>query len=98
VSFRKFFFSKFGRFETNVTSTSQDSDTLVVGQSFPGHDIHTETQLTALTGRTSPWNTLALWSLDKLAITGFLPLAEGLVPGCGAAFEVCFTYQPPFAC
>jgi hypothetical protein len=25
----------------------------------------------ALNGRTSPWNTLALWNVSKLALTGF---------------------------
>mmetsp|Transcript_26302 Transcript_26302/g.41284 ORF Transcript_26302/g.41284 Transcript_26302/m.41284 type:complete len:332 (-) Transcript_26302:57-1052(-) len=31
-----------------------------------------------LTGRTTPWNTLALWNLPKLALTGFLQVSEGL--------------------
>jgi hypothetical protein len=32
----------------------------------------------ALNGRTSPWNTLALWNVSKLALTGFLAVSEGL--------------------
>ncbi len=32
-----------------------------------------------LTGRTTPWNTLALWNLKKLALTGFLLLSDGLL-------------------
>jgi hypothetical protein len=32
----------------------------------------------ALTGRTTPWNTLAVWDLRKLSLTGFLLVSEGL--------------------
>jgi hypothetical protein len=32
-----------------------------------------------LNGRTSPWNTLALWDLRKLALTGFLLVSDGLL-------------------
>eukprot|EP00913_Durusdinium_trenchii_P025223 g23679.t1 len=42
-----------------------DSDTLVVGPVLDGH-------------KSSPWNTLALWSVRKLALTGFLCIADGL--------------------
>ena len=31
-----------------------------------------------LTGRTTPWNTCALWDVRKLALTGFLLVSEGL--------------------
>lgn len=31
-----------------------------------------------LTGRTTPWNTCALWDVQKLALTGFLLVSEGL--------------------
>ena len=33
-----------------------------------------------LTGRTVPWNTLAVWSVTKLALTGFPFVADGLHP------------------
>jgi len=51
-------------------------DTLVVGPVFNGHDFRSGEQL--LNGRTTPWNTLALWSVRKLALTGFLCIADGL--------------------
>lgn len=48
---------------------------LVVGAAFEDHTYqpgwHT------LDGRTSPWNTLALWQTELLALTGFLGVAEG---------------------
>ena len=33
---------------------------------------------TTLNGLTSPWNTLALWNISKLSLTGFLAVSEGL--------------------
>lgn len=52
------------------------SDTLVVGPTFDGHVFEAGEQ--PLNGRTSPWNTLALWSVRKLALTGFLCIADGM--------------------
>mmetsp|Transcript_18813 Transcript_18813/g.24815 ORF Transcript_18813/g.24815 Transcript_18813/m.24815 type:complete len:321 (+) Transcript_18813:34-996(+) len=60
-------------------------DDLVVGAALPGHDFRPGVQ--ELNGRTTPWNTLALWSVDKLALTGFLPVAEGLHEGLDAGVE-----------
>jgi hypothetical protein len=54
-----------------------ESDTLVVGAVLPGHDYHADS-IQPLNGRTSPWNTLALWNVSKLALTGFSLVAEGL--------------------
>jgi hypothetical protein len=58
---------------------------LVAGAALPGHDftpgVHT------LTGTTTPWNTLALWHVQKLARVGFLAVAEGLVTGTAAGVE-----------
>mmetsp|Transcript_30862 Transcript_30862/g.98464 ORF Transcript_30862/g.98464 Transcript_30862/m.98464 type:complete len:820 (-) Transcript_30862:90-2549(-) len=51
-------------------------DTLVVGPVLSGHDFKAGEQ--RLNGRTTPWNTLALWSVRKLALTGFLCIADGL--------------------
>ena len=31
-----------------------------------------------LTGQTTPWNTLALWNVRKLVLTGFLAVADGV--------------------
>mmetsp|Transcript_7324 Transcript_7324/g.20557 ORF Transcript_7324/g.20557 Transcript_7324/m.20557 type:complete len:763 (-) Transcript_7324:314-2602(-) len=64
------------------------SDTLVVGPVLDGHVFEAGEQ--PLNGRSTPWNTLALWSTRKLALTGFLHIADGLPknvkgqgrPGC----------------
>jgi len=56
-----------------------EPDTLVVGPVLNGH-IFTEGKQ-VLNGRTTPWNTLALWSTRKLGLTGFLSVAEGLPDG-----------------
>eukprot|EP00956_Cyclotella_meneghiniana_P012830 scaffold18270_cov63-Cyclotella_meneghiniana.AAC.2 len=44
-----------------------------------------------LTGRTTPWNTFALWNLHKLSLTGFLQVSEGLHgdEGIAGIEEVC---------
>lgn len=67
-----------------------DDDTLVVGAALPGHDHHRsllaggteeegcEVVEVELTGRTAPWNTCAIWDVNKLALTGFLLVSEGL--------------------
>jgi hypothetical protein len=71
--------------------------TLVVGAVLQGHqycDTSDGTEV-ELTGRTTPWNTLALWNLPKLALTGFLLVSEGLhldedgKEGAGGVEEVC---------
>lgn len=73
-----------------VVSTLQHhltmSDTLVVGAALPGHDYHVPSSTTTsspetvwdLNGRTSPWNTLALWNLSKISLTGFQLVSEGI--------------------
>jgi hypothetical protein len=62
---------------------SEDSDVLVAGARLAGHDYRAQEDATAvvapLTGRTSPWNTLAVWNLRKLALTGFQLVSDGLV-------------------
>ena len=47
----------------------------------PGHDFDVGRHV--LTGRNSPWNTFALWSVAKLAQVGFMPISEGIfgIPG-----------------
>jgi hypothetical protein len=69
------------------------ADTAVVGACLPGHDYKGTSTLSTstssagveplvvveLNGRTSPWNTLALWDLRKLALTGFLLVSDGLL-------------------
>ena len=40
-------------------------------------------QVVELNGRTTPWNTLALWNLRKLATTGFLLISDGHLTSAG---------------
>jgi len=49
-------------------------NTLVVGLALEGHEF--APGLNLLTALTSPWNTAALWSLEKLRRTGFLLESE----------------------
>lgn len=55
---------------------------LVVGARLSGHDhsvaSNSRSQTVALNGRTTPWNTLAVWNLPKLALTGFQLVSDGL--------------------
>ena len=53
-----------------------NSNVLLVGPVLPGHTFASGQQ--TLNGRTTPWNTLALWSVRKLALTGFLCIADGM--------------------
>ena len=78
----------FASAETSVTPSSVqilidavDDDTLVAGCALPGHDYREDSgggEEVPLTGRTTPWNTCAVWNLRKLATTGFALVAEGL--------------------
>lgn len=54
------------------------SDTLVAGAVFDGHHEFKPSQRDAvsLTATTCPWNTAAMWNLDRLALTGFLNVSE----------------------
>lgn len=40
-----------------------------------------------LRGDTAPWNTCAIWNVQKLARTGFLLVSEGIIPGVAAGIE-----------
>ena len=62
--------------------------TLVCGAALPGHDhITTRTTTTTTTGptttilngRTSPWNTFAMWNIEHLAKIGFVTVSEGWI-------------------
>jgi len=71
----------------------EDGDTLVCGAALPGHDYRGGGEgpaLCELTGRTCPWNTIALWDVGKLALTGFPAVGEGLHEGvhCAGVEEV----------
>ena len=57
-------------------------DALVVGAALPGHDFQAGRR--PLGGRTTPWNTLALWRLDRLCLVGFPLVADGVHAGVAA--------------
>jgi hypothetical protein len=64
---------------------SVDDDVLVVGARLAGHDYHAQQAdgagvVVSLGGRTSPWNTLAVWNLRTLALTGFQLVSDALIP------------------
>jgi len=69
--------------DAKILDSHLTSDTLVVGAKMilnHGGDAGVK----PIDGMTSPWNTLALWNLSKLNITGFLGVSSGLlkdVPG-----------------
>ena len=53
-----------------------DEETLVVGAKL--HPKHGNKKgLHPLNGWNSPWNTLAIWDLEKLGLTGFLTISSG---------------------
>jgi hypothetical protein len=59
--------------ETLCSHVTEDPDAIVAGAALPGHEYSgiegsNEVQLN---GRSIPWNTLAVWSVEKLSITGF---------------------------
>lgn len=54
-----------------------DSETLVVGAKLhPSHGSGKK-GLVKLDGWTTPWNTLALWNIEKLGLIGFLSISSG---------------------
>ena len=68
---------------------------LVVGAAFPDHDFQPGKQH-ALDGRTTPWNTLALWHTRKLVLTGFIAVADGVaVPERKVALQLTMPPLPP---
>mmetsp|Transcript_24153 Transcript_24153/g.45583 ORF Transcript_24153/g.45583 Transcript_24153/m.45583 type:complete len:331 (-) Transcript_24153:47-1039(-) len=94
--------------EVEITSGAVDvmkshimysDDILVVGAALQGHTHYAphggQEKEVNLDGRTTPWNTLAMWNLPKLALTGFLLVSDGLHPdedgreGVGGVEEVC---------
>ena len=77
--------------ETNASSTAIQTlvshlqpDTLVAGAVLAGHHYQapslqeTTFRSVILDGRTTPWNTLAVWNIAKLALTGFPLVGEGV--------------------
>eukprot|EP00944_MAST-04C_sp_MAST-4C-sp1_P012335 g12335.t1 len=67
-----------------------DTCTLVVGarlkgHDFPSYDFTQETRV--LRGTTVPWNTCALWNVQKLAKTGFSMIGDGFLENSEAGVE-----------
>ena len=63
-----------------------DANTLVVGAKL--HPKHGEKRgRQPLNGWNSPWNTLALWDLQKLGLTGFLTISSGNIDGIPGGVE-----------
>jgi hypothetical protein len=78
---------------TMIDAFIEDSDTLVIGIRCSGHDVIDQQEqqlqqptnannitLRPLNGTTTPWNTLAMWDIPKLGLTGFPLVAEGIHP------------------
>ncbi|MCH9812826.1 MAG: hypothetical protein K0U47_02655 [Epsilonproteobacteria bacterium] len=56
-----------------------DEDTLVVGAKLLDRHGHQD-EVCTIDGWTTPWNTLALWNINKLGLTGFLSISSGNLP------------------
>eukprot|EP01041_Mallomonas_annulata_P008880 gene8880-18382_t len=67
------------------TVLQSDPLNLVIGPMFPGHEFHPGS--IGLRGRTSPWNTFAIWKVSRLALTGFPLIGDGLGPDVPAGIE-----------
>ena len=71
----------------------EDENVIVAGAVLNGHQYHaaiTGSDLSyrevPLTGRTTPWNTLCVWNLDKLSLMGFSTVSD---LGTSAGVEEC---------
>lgn len=63
-----------------------DENTLVVGAKL--HDRHgAKNETCIINGWNSPWNTLALWNLEKLSLTGFLSISSGNIEDVPGGIE-----------
>jgi len=62
-------------------------DVVCCGAALDGH-LHRPAQLQPLGGRSCPWNTMAMWSVPKLALTGFPLIGDGNASIAGGVEEV----------
>jgi hypothetical protein len=62
-------------------------DALVVGSVLEGHDFRVG--YNQLRGRTTPWNTLAVWDVKKLSVFGFPLIGDGNKDRSFGGVEVC---------
>lgn len=66
---------------------TKEYDTVIVaGAAMNGHTYAGNGQIVSLTGRTTPWNTLCVWNLDKLSMVGFASVSD---LGASAGVEEC---------
>ncbi|MGD1699119.1 hypothetical protein [Dapis sp. BLCC M229] len=63
------------------------SDTLVVGAKMISNHGADRVGVQPIDGMNSPWNTLALWNLSKLNVTGFLGISSGLIKDIPGGME-----------
>lgn len=77
--------------DKNLLLSYFDENTLVLGPVLEGHDFHEG--LNPLRGRTSPWNTCAIWNTRKLAIVGFPLIGDGVPNEIPGGVEVEFVPQ-----
>ena len=81
-------------FEVYVSSTDVEklnyyltSDTLVVGGKMISNHGGYQPGVQPINGMNSPWNTLALWNLSKLNVTGFIGISSGLIKDIPGGME-----------
>ena len=68
---------------------SSDDSVLVAGPRMQGHEWSSSSDVrVVLRGRTSPWNTFAIWRTRYLALTGFPLVADGMGGNMGGVEEV----------
>ncbi|KAL3800895.1 hypothetical protein ACHAW5_002046 [Stephanodiscus triporus] len=65
------------RLRRNIPASSSSSSAEDRGVGGEEREEAAEVEV-ELTGRTAPWNTCAIWDVNKLALTGFLLVSEGL--------------------
>jgi hypothetical protein len=71
-----------------------DDQTLVVGPVLQGH-VFAEGE-NPLRGRTTPWNTCAIWSVEKLSLVGFPSIGDGIPNQVPGGVEVLSLHFPLF--
>jgi hypothetical protein len=80
---------------TLCQNVTENKNVVVAGAALNGHQYHSDIsatdgppnpQVVPLTGRTTPWNTLCVWNLDKLSLTGFSTISD---LGKSAGVEEC---------
>lgn len=72
--------------ETLCQHLDNDENVIVAGAAMNGHLYAGKDMLVELNGRTTPWNTMAIWNLKKLSLTGFVPCSD---LGFSAGVEEC---------